>query len=87
MVLNGALTEARPDGVDVFFDNVGGSTLDAVLRRLRPSGGVVVCGAISQSGSQAESVRLHLRLAIVHGRMEGFVAFEYEREVCLGKYR
>jgi NADPH-dependent curcumin reductase CurA len=78
--LNGALAEACPDGIDVFFDNVGGSTLDAVLMRLRAAGRVVVCGAISQSGPQGESVRMHLRLAIVHGRMEGFIAFEYERE-------
>jgi NADPH-dependent curcumin reductase len=64
--LNGALAEACPDGVDVFFDNAGGSTLDAVLMRLRPSGRVVVCGAISQSGPQAESVRLHLRVSPRH---------------------
>ncbi len=45
--------------------------------RLNKYGRVVVCGTISQSGPNAESVRAHLRLALVHGRMEGFIAYEY----------
>jgi len=75
--LPAAIAAACPGGIDVFFDNVGGSTLDAALLRLNQRGRVVVCGAISQSGPQPEAVRLHLRLAIVHGRMEGFIAYEY----------
>lgn len=71
-----AIAAACPSGVDVFFDNVGGSTLDAALTRLNRFGRVVVCGTISQS-SGTEAVRGHLRLALVHGRMEGFLAFEY----------
>jgi NADPH-dependent curcumin reductase len=78
--LSALLAMACPDGVDVFFDNVGGSTLDSVFTLLRSAGRVVVCGAIAQSGPQSEGMRLHLRLAMVHGRMEGFIAFEYERE-------
>ena len=38
----------RPNGVDVFFDNVGGEILDAVLARLARGARVVLCGAISQ---------------------------------------
>jgi len=71
------LSAACPSGVDIFFDNVGGSTLDAALMRLNRLGRIVVCGTISQAGSSAEAVRAHLRLALVHGRMEGFIAYEY----------
>ena len=63
--------------MDVFFDNVGGGTLDAALMRLKRFGRVVVCGAMSQSGPNAEGVRALLRLALVHGRMEGFIVLEY----------
>lgn len=45
--------------------------------RLNRFGRIVVCGTISQAGSSAEAVRAHLRLALVHGRMEGFIAYEY----------
>lgn len=75
-----AVAAACPAGVDVYFDNVGGSTLDAALLCLNRRGRIVVCGTMSQSGPNPESVRAHLRLALVHGRMEGFIAFEYGRQ-------
>ena len=75
--LPAALAAACPSGVDVYFDNVGGCTLDAALMRLNRFGRVIVCGAMSQSGPNAEGVRALLRLALVHGRMEGFIAYEY----------
>ena len=37
-----------PDGIDVFFDNVGGDILDAALSKLRMHARIVICGAISQ---------------------------------------
>jgi len=43
-----AIGKAAPDGIDVYFDNVGGETLDAVLRKINRNGRVVNCGAISQ---------------------------------------
>jgi NADPH-dependent curcumin reductase CurA len=42
------LTEAAPDGVDVYFDNVGGDHLQAALDLMRPHGRIVLCGAISE---------------------------------------
>ena len=48
----GALREHAPGGVDVFFDNVGGEVLDAVLTRLARGARIVICGGISQYNAQ-----------------------------------
>ena len=45
--LNGALAAAAPDGIDVYFDNVGGEHLEAALNAARPFGRFALCGAIS----------------------------------------
>jgi hypothetical protein len=42
-----SLRQAAPDGIDVYFDNVGGSHLEAALGALRPRGRVALCGAVS----------------------------------------
>jgi NADPH-dependent curcumin reductase CurA len=41
------LNQAAPDGIDVYFDNVGGKMLEAALSALRPQGRIVACGSIS----------------------------------------
>lgn len=46
--LRAFLAEQAPSGLDYYFDNVGGPTLDAAILAMRPKGVVVVCGAISQ---------------------------------------
>jgi NADPH-dependent curcumin reductase CurA len=71
------LRALAPDGIDVFFDNVGGEILDVALERIRLRGRVVICGAISQyeTGDGLEQVRgprRYLRLAERQARMEGF---------------
>lgn len=71
------LAKAAPQGVDLFFDNVGGDLLDDVLDNLRPSGGarVVICGAISQYQhlEDVQGPKLYLRLAERNASMRGFV--------------
>ena len=67
------------DGIDVFFDNVGGEILDAALDNIRDRARVVICGAISQY-SHHDSVNgpsLYLRLAEKYSRMEGFTVMHF----------
>ncbi|WP_195908474.1 NADP-dependent oxidoreductase [Novosphingobium sp. Gsoil 351] len=71
------IAELAPDGIDVFFDNVGGEILDSALDNLRPTGGarVLICGAISQYRhlDDVRGPKLYLRLAERNASMRGFV--------------
>ena len=75
------LRELAPEGIDVYFDNVGGPMLDVVLDQIREQARVVICGAISQyHGDMSKGVRgpnLYLRLAERHARMEGFAVTHF----------
>ena len=77
-----------PKGVDVFFDNVGGDILDAVLSRLNFKARVIICGAISQYNNK-EAVKgpsNYLSLLVNRARMEGFVVMDYaDRYVSAGQ--
>lgn len=73
------LRQTCPAGVDVYFDNVGGRTLDAALLHLALRGRVVLCGALAsyaQAGG-APGPRNYLRLLRQRGRMEGFVVLDF----------
>ncbi len=73
------LKQHCPRGVDVYFDNVGGEILDAVLARLARKARIVICGAISQynvTGAVA-GPKNYLSLLVNRARMEGFVVFDY----------
>ena len=74
-----ALRAYCPNGIDVYFDNVGGAILDAALVFLALHGRVVICGAIStyNDESQAPGPKNYLRLLIRRGRMEGFLVLDY----------
>lgn len=78
--LSAAIGRACPDGVDLYFDNVGGPTLDAALEHLRDGARVVLCGRISQThAAQPYGVRNLSRLASAHGRMQAFLVFNYHQ--------
>ncbi|MFE2814494.1 NADP-dependent oxidoreductase [Streptomyces nigra] len=73
-----ALRTHAPDGVDVYFDNVGGDVLDAVLPRLARGARVVVCGAISQYNStEPKGPANYLSLLVNRATMTGMVVFDY----------
>jgi len=68
-----------PKGVDIYFDNVGGEILDAVLTRLNRKARIIICGAISQYNN-TEPVKgpaNYLSLLVNRARMEGIVVFDY----------
>jgi len=73
------LREVAPDGVNVFFDNVGGEILDIVLDQLAMRARVVICGAISQyeRTGDVKGPSMYLRLAERQSRMEGFAVFHF----------
>lgn len=79
--LRKALQKHCPDGVDVFFDNVGGETLNTVLPMLRMHGRVVICGAISQYNNTGPVTgpSNYMSLLVSRARMEGFVVFDYAK--------
>jgi NADPH-dependent curcumin reductase CurA len=68
-----------PDGIDIFFDNTGGPTLDAALARLRRNGRVVLCGGTSRYGRTpaAPGPVNYLQLCTINGRMEGLLGRDY----------
>jgi len=75
------LREHAPDGIDVFFDNVGGEILDEVLRRLSRGARVVISGAISQYNATEPPLgpANYMQLLVMRASMTGFVVFDYAK--------
>ena len=79
------LRQNCPDGVDVYFDNVGGWPLERVLRLLRVGGHVVCCGAVSvydtNNPAAGDGVRGVPGLIVTKRlRLEGFIVMDYSAE-------
>jgi len=74
-----ALKQHCPKGVDVYFDNVGGDILDAVLTRLAMHARIVICGAISQynNTTPVKGPSNYLSLLVNRATMKGMVVFDY----------
>lgn len=74
-----SLRTACPEGVDVYFDNVGGVILETALNLMNERGRVVCCGAISQYESTAPTGPRNLPGALVvkRLRMEGFIVMDW----------
>jgi NADPH-dependent curcumin reductase CurA len=84
--LDAALAQHCPDGIDVYFDNVGGAILDAALARLRRHARVVICGAISQYNTTEAMTgpANYLSLLVNHATMTGFVMSDYLDRIAEG---
>lgn len=73
------IAKVAPDGVDVFFDNVGGETLEAVLPLMRLHGRVAVCGMIGQynDADHPFGVKTLWQLVVNRVTMRGFITFDH----------
>jgi NADPH-dependent curcumin reductase CurA len=78
--LLGALRHGAPEGLDVYFDNVGGEHLEAALFHMRPFGRIALCGAISQYNATAPAPGpSNLVLAIGLGlTLRGFIVSHFD---------
>jgi hypothetical protein len=77
--LQTALAKACPGGVDVYFENVGGEILDAVLRLLNPHARIVLCGMISQYNNDVPEPGPRYLSSLIGNRalMQGFIIADH----------
>jgi len=73
------IARVAPEGVDVYFDNVGGETLEAILPLMRLHGRVAVCGMIGQynDADHPHGVKTLWQLVVNRIRMQGFITYDY----------
>ena len=70
--------DATRDGVDVFFDNVGGEILDAMLTCMSRHGRIAACGAItSYNSEEALVLKNYFQVITMRLQLKGFVVFDY----------
>jgi NADPH-dependent curcumin reductase CurA len=76
--LDAEIEKQFPDGIDLYFDNVGGVILDTVLPRMKAFGRIPVCGMIANYNHQSDPYRLRNIWQILVNRitMRGFLAYE-----------
>ncbi|KDP39117.1 hypothetical protein JCGZ_00874 [Jatropha curcas] len=75
---NAALRRHFPEGIDIYFDNVGGKMLDAVLLNMKFQGRIVVCGLMSQYNlNQFDGAYNIVQFVLKSIRMEGFIVSNY----------
>jgi len=81
--IKAVLDKLSPNGVDCFFDNVGGEQLDAVLCSLRPNARIAICGQISEYNNLSRpstGPRLFWNLIYTNAKVEGFVVSKWAAE-------
>jgi len=81
--LGAAIGAACPDGVDLYFDNVGGSILEAALQHMKIHGFVVVCGMVGDYNTQddPQPVRTLWQLVVKRLTMRGFLTYEHAHRI------
>jgi len=73
------IAELCPDGVNIFFDNVGGDTLEAAIGQMADFGRIVLCGAIASYNDTSPRPGPHNLMLLVTRRlrMQGFIVLDY----------
>jgi NADPH-dependent curcumin reductase CurA len=79
--IGAALDEHCPHGIDVYFDNVGGETLDAVLARLNPHARIAVCGQISTYVDRGAGLRNIMAMLRQRATMTGFSIYDHTHKL------
>ncbi|PIA13208.1 quinone oxidoreductase-like protein [Coemansia reversa NRRL 1564] len=78
--LTEAIRKAAPNGVDIFYDNVGGELLDAALANLNDYARVIICGAISQynikSADEIYGIKNMTNVLVRKAKVEGFIILD-----------
>jgi len=79
--LSAAIGAACPEGIDVYFDNVGGPVSDAVMAHINVGARIVVCGTMGIAGSDPDSPpqgpRYQRQILVKRARMEGFLVLDH----------
>ncbi|MFM8749067.1 NADP-dependent oxidoreductase [Rhabdaerophilum sp.] len=77
--LDEAIDDHMPDGLDIYFDNVGGATLEAALNRMRQGARIILCGAISQYMADGKPVgpSNYFKLVYANAQMKGFQIYAF----------
>lgn len=76
-----AIEAAAPDGVDIYFDNVGGEMLDAAILNMKPKGRIVVSGQVAEYNREKPvGIRQTTRFITHRLRMEGLVVYDYAKQ-------
>ncbi len=78
--LDAALKEAAPDGVDAYFDNVGGAILDSVMLRMNAHGRIAVCGAIAGYDGKPLVMANPALILVSRLMLQGFIVSEHMEE-------
>ncbi|MDA8523951.1 NADP-dependent oxidoreductase [Alphaproteobacteria bacterium] len=76
-----AIEAAAPDGVDIYFDNVGGEMLDAAILNMKPKGRIVVSGQVAEYNREKPvGIRQTTRFITHRLRMEGLVVYDCAKQ-------
>lgn len=75
--LDATLRRYFPEGIDIYFENVGGPMLDAVLLNMRVHGRIAVCGMVSQHSFHGEGIHNLYTLVTKRVRIQGFIQSDY----------
>ncbi len=76
------LDQHCPNGIDVYFDNVGGSTLDAVLARINPAARIAICGQISTYVETGDGLRNIMNMLRSRATMTGFSIYDHTHKLA-----